>query len=211
MDSDEFRSAIEETMSVELERLGSSKTLVALTDADLTVERVVRTVANSERAAADTFEAWADDEDHEGARKTFDALGSQERDHYDQVVALLEGDHDADDAAGGPMHERLRSLETATDRLGGVVGRSLVSDRMHLQVINFFVNESDERRADAFRDLRTETAAQGDRASSLLEDVCDGSGDWNRAQERAEDVIAVAYESYADSLDDLGLDPKPIC
>ncbi|MDS0473712.1 rubrerythrin family protein [Natrinema sp. 1APR25-10V2] len=211
MDADDFQPAIEESMGTELERLGSSKLLVAHTNADLTTERVLQTAADSERAAAETFEAWVDDEDHDGARDAFAEFRDQERDHYERVTALLEGDHESDGADGGPMHDRLRSLETTAERLGGLVGRSLVGDRTHLQVVNFFVNEGDERRADAFRELRSETAAQGDRALAVLEDVCDEAEDWNRARAAAEDVIEAAYEVYAASLNELGLDPKPIC
>ncbi|WP_226481158.1 rubrerythrin family protein [Natrinema amylolyticum] len=210
MDAAEFRESIEESMSVELDRLGSSKLLVALTDADLTEERVLRTAAESERAATETLETWADDEEHEDARRAFREYREQERDHYDRITAMLVDDEfDAGDA--GPMHAELRSLETTTARLGGLVGRALVADRTHLQLISFFVNEGDEERADRFRELRSETAAQGDRAAELLADVCEESDDWERARTVAEDVIDIAYDAYADSLDELGLDPKPIC
>ncbi|QSW98457.1 rubrerythrin family protein [Haloterrigena alkaliphila] len=211
MDADEFRRSVEESMAVELERLGSSKLLVALTDAELTEEMVLRTAANSERAAVDTFEAWVDGADHDDARAAFTDCRDEEREHYDRVAALLEGEHEVDTADGGPMHDRLRSLETDTARLGGLVGRSLVGERTHLQVVSFFVNEGDERRADVFRELRTETAAQGDRALEVLEELSDSEEEWDRARTAAEEVIDVAYESYAQSLDDLGLDPKPIC
>lgn len=211
MDADEFQRTIEESMSVELERLGSSKLLVAQTEANLTEETVLRTVADGERTAADTFEAWADDEAHEGARNAFAEYREQERDHYERIAAMLEGEHEADTADADPMHDRLRTLETTVSRLGGVVGRSLVGERTHLQVVSFFVNEGDERRADVFRDLRSETATQGERALELLEDVCAGDEDWDRARTAAEDVIDDAYEAYAGSLDELGLDPKPIC
>jgi|AntDeeMetagen285_2_1112576.scaffolds.fasta_scaffold04257_2 hypothetical protein len=211
MDADEFQRTIEESMSVELERLGSSKLLVARTDANLTAEAVLWTVADGERNAANTFGMWADDEDHEDARNAFTEYRERERDHYDRVVALLDGEHEPDDSDADPMHDRLRTLETTVDRLGGVVGRALVADRTHLQVVSFFVNEGDERRADVFRALRSETAAQGDRALELLADVCEGSDDWDRARMVAEDMVDIAYEAYADSLDDLGLDPKPIC
>ncbi|WP_254522402.1 rubrerythrin family protein [Natrinema caseinilyticum] len=211
MTATEFQSALEESMSVELERLGSSKLLIALTDADLTAEHVLRTAADSECAAAETFETWVDDEADESARDAFAEFRDQERDHFDRVVAMLDSEDEVTDVDGGPMHDRLRSLETTLDRLGGAVGRALVGDRTHLQVVNFFVNDGDERLADSFRDLRTETAAQGDVAGALLEEVCDESGDWDRARASAEYVIDVAYESYADSLDELGLDPRPIC
>ncbi|MFC4544165.1 rubrerythrin family protein [Halosolutus amylolyticus] len=213
MDAADFQRTVEEATTTELERLGSSKLLVALTDADLTEERVLRTAADSERAAIETFEAWAADEAHADARDAFAAFRDAERDHYDRVVALLDGSHDAADADAGGMHDRLRSFETTAPRLGGVVGRSLVGERTHLQVVSFFVNEGDERRADEFRELRAETSAQGDRAASVLETVCEEREDdaWDRASEAAADVVDDAYEAYADSLDDLGIDPKPIC
>ncbi|SER58345.1 rubrerythrin family protein [Natrinema salaciae] len=211
MDAAAFRDSIDESMTVELERLGSSKLLVALTDADLTEETVLRTAAASERAAMETLETWADDEEHDGARQLFGEYRDQEREHYDRITAMLEGEPAFDAEEPDPMHAELRSLESTTARLGGIVGRALVADRTHLQLINFFVNEGDERRADAFRELRTETAAQGDRAAELLEEICTESDEWDRARGVAEDVIDIAYDAYADSLDDLGIDPKPIC
>ena len=210
-DPADFRRELEDAADTELERLASSKLLVALTDAELTAETVLRVVADSERAATETFDAWADDEAHDAAREAFVDVRDQEREHYERVVNLLDGEHDDADATGGPMHETLRSLEATIPRLGGLVGRSMVGERTHLQVVSFFVNEGDERRADQFRDLRGETAAQGDRALEVLADVCDGDEDWDRARAAAETVIESAYEAYADSLDDLGLDPKPIC
>ncbi|WP_246998907.1 rubrerythrin family protein [Halosolutus gelatinilyticus] len=210
MDGAELQRTIEDSMTVELERLGSSKRLVALTSADLTADRVLRIAADSERAAVETFEAWAADEEHPDARDAFAEFRDQEREHYDRVVDLLDSEHDGDGADGGEMHDRLRSFEPTEARLGGVVGRALVAERTHLQVVNFFVNEGNERRADCFRELRSETTAQGDRAAAILEGVCDDEN-WDDAVSAAEDVIAAAYAAYADSLDDLGLDPKPIC
>jgi hypothetical protein len=211
MDAAELRETIEESMAVELERLGSSKLLVAHTGADLSAEHVLWTVADAERAAADTFDAWAAAEDHDEARRFFAECREQERDHYDRVVDMLEGTHAADDATAGPMHERLRSFAATPARLGGLVGRAMVGDRAHLQVVSFFVNEGQEGRADSFRELRSETRAQGDRALELLEAVCAGREDRDRALAAAEEAIDAAYGSYADSLDELGLDPKPIC
>ncbi|ELY90511.1 ferritin family protein [Natrinema altunense] len=210
MDATDFQQSIEASMTVELDRLGSSKLLVALTDADLTEGRVLRTAARSERAAMETLEAWATDETNEDVRRLFAEYRDQEHDHYDRITAMLADDEvDAGDA--GPMHAKLRSLEATTARLGGLVGRALVADRTHLQLISFFVNEGDTKRADCFRELRTETAAQGDRAAERLGDVSTDSDDWERARTVAEDVIDIAYGAYADSLADLGVDPKPIC
>ncbi len=211
MDAAEFRDAVEESMETELERLGSSKRLVALTDADLTEERVLRSAADSERVAAETLAAWADDEDHDEAREAFAEFRDQERDHYDRITDLLEGDRESDTDGIDPMHAELRSLESTAARLGGLVGRALVGDRTHLQMVSFFVNEGDESRADRFRELRSETIAQGERAAGLLAEVCADEGEWDEARAAAEDVIDAAYGAYAGSLDELGLDPKPIC
>lgn len=210
MDAADFQDSVAESMAVELERLGSSKLLVALTDADLAEPTVLRIAAASERAAMETLEAWADHEDHADARQLFAEYREQERDHYDRIAADLE-DESAVDGDAGSMHEHLRSLEPTAARLGGLVGRAMVGDRTHLQLVNFFVNEGDEQHADRFRELRTETATQGEQAAALLEEVCTEDDDWERARTAAEDAITAAYEAYADSLDDLGLDPKPIC
>ncbi|OAQ51776.1 transcription antitermination protein [Natrinema mahii] len=211
MDADEFEDAVAESMTTELERLGSSKRLVALTDADLTETQVLRTAADSERVAAATLAAWADDEDHDGAREVFAEFRTQERDHADRITDLLAGDYDGDAEGVDPMHAELRSLESTAARLGGLVGRALVGDRTHLQVVSFFVNEGDEERADCFRELRSETAAQGERAAALLAEITADDDEWDEARAAAEAVIDAAYGAYADSLDELGLDPKPIC
>ncbi|RKD95343.1 ferritin family protein [Halopiger aswanensis] len=214
MDAADFQRDLEASKDTELERLASSKLLVALTDADLTAERVLRIAADSECAAAETFGAWADDESHGDAQALFSEFRDQEREHCERVLDLLEGEDGGEydpDTTGGPMHDRLRSLEETVPRLGGLVGRALVTERTHLQVVSFFVNEGDERRAERFRELRSETATQGERAADLLETTCDGSEDRDRAAEAAADVIDAAYDAYADSLEDLGLDPKPIC
>ncbi|OLZ41873.1 rubrerythrin family protein [Natrinema saccharevitans] len=211
MDADGFRDAVEESMATELERLGSSKRLVALTDADLSEERVLRSAADSEYTAAKTLEGWADEADHDGAREAFAEFGEQERDHYDRIADLLEGDHEFETDGIDPMHAELRSLESTAARLGGLAGRALVGDRTHLQVVSFFVNEGDESRADCFRELRTETVAQGERAAALLAEITADEGEWDEARAAAEAVIDAAYGAYADSLDELGLDPKPIC
>jgi len=210
MDADEFEDAVAESMATELERLGSSKRLVALTDADLTETQVLRTAADSERVAAATLAEWADDEDHDGAREVFAEFRAQERDHADRITDLLEGDYDGDAEGVDPMHAELRSLESTAARLGGLVGRALVGDRTHLQVVSFFVNEGDESRADLFRELRSETVAQGERAAALLAEIT-ADDELDEARAAAEAVIDAAYGAYADSLDELGLDPKPIC
>lgn len=218
MDGPSFREAVEAACATELDRLGSNRLLVALTDAELTTPAVLEVAAASEAAARDTFAAWADDEGDETARERFAAVAERERDHYERVLDSLR-DADPEAAAAfdpgddpGPVHGYLRTREETVPRLAaGTVGRGLVSLRTHAQVIAFFVNEPDERRADLFRDLRAETEAALSDGLALLEEQCESEDDWDRARSSAEYVVTLAYDSYADALRGMGVDPRSIC
>ncbi|MXR40985.1 rubrerythrin family protein [Halobaculum sp. WSA2] len=220
MDGEAFRERVESAKATELDRIGSNKLLIALTDATLESDAVLRAAADSEHAAHNTFAAWADeagggDDDvgDEGAAELFEWLAERERDHRERVLdslADLGVDHDPVD--GGTMHEYLRAREDPVERVAaGTVGRGLVSDRSHLQIVSFFVNEGDEPRADLFRDLRAETEEELKRGLTLLEDACETEEDWERARMVAEYVIRIAYDDYADALTGMGIDVKPVC
>jgi hypothetical protein len=210
MDAATFRENVETATATELDRLGSQQALVALTDADLDRETVLRAAAQSEHVARETFAEWADDEANAHAAETFARLAERERDHYERVVAELDGEFDPTDAVD-PMHDHLRGLDDTVARAAGLVGRSLASDRTQLQVVNFFVNEADERRADLFRDLREDTRNEGSAGGELLENRCDDEAERERAQAVAEETVRIAYDDYAETLEGMGLDPKPIC
>ena len=210
MDGQTFVEEVEAAKATELDRLGSSRLLVALTEANLEEERVLAVAAASEYAAAETFHGWAADEPDEGARAAFDDVAAQEDDHYERVVADLEDFEPP--TAPGPMHAYLRGREDTVERVAtGLVARPLVSVRAHTQVISFFVNEADRARADLFRELKTDTQAVIETGARLLSERCDSADDWGRASATAEYLIQVAYDDYADGLAEMGLDPKPIC
>ncbi|WP_137283554.1 ferritin family protein [Halorussus salinisoli] len=210
MDAASFPDDIEDAKATELDRLGSQQALVALTDADLDAETVLRAAARSEETARETFAGWADSEENADAGETFAGLAEREADHYERVVAELEAEFSPTDETD-PMHDYLRGLDTTVERAAGLVGRSLATDRTQLQVVNFFVNEADERRADLFRDLRDDTQEGVTVGTDLLAAHCDGEDDWERAREVAEEVVQIAYDDYAETLQGMGLDPKPIC
>lgn len=214
MDADSFPEAVESAKATELDRLGSQQSLVALTDADLDAEAVLRAAARSEATARETFAEWAETESDAAAREAFADLADREDDHYERVVAELDGGDDADgedpDDPIDPMHESLRDLDDTVERAAGLVGRSLVADRTLLQVVNFFVNEADRDRADLFRELREDTRESVSTGADLLARHAE-DGDWERARETAEAVVQVAYDDYAETLDGMGLDPKPVC
>lgn len=210
MDADALRARIEEEKRTELDRLGSSKLLVGLTDADLTRRSVLELAANSEFAARETFREWADGEDDPDARAAFQRVADQEDDHYQQVVDLL--DESFEPSGGGVLHAYLRGRTDTVERVGaGMVGRPLYSLRAYTQIVSFFVNEADETTADAIRALKQDTEATVDRGGELLETVCEDEADWDRAAAAAEYAVQLVYDDYADALTELGLDVKSVC
>ena len=209
MDGADFVETVRESNATALDRLGSDKALIATTDAALERGRVLEAAAAAEARAAVTFESWADDEADDRAREAFREAAARERDHHEHVVAL--GDEAAADPPPDALHEYLRGLEGTVERAAaGLVGRPLVASRSLLQVINFFVNEGDREAAGTVRDLRAETddqvAAGGDVVAAVCED-----GDRAHAEDAAEGAIDAAYGEYADGLEALGIDPKPVC
>jgi len=210
MNASDLQAAVETAKATELDRLGSSKLLIALTDAELDRESVLRAAATSELAARETFATWAAEESHAAAADLFADVADQEQRHYERVADLL--GEDVEPPGSGPMHGYLRDREGAIERLaGGLLGRTLVSDRTHVQVISFFVNEADETAANVFRDLRTETADAQDRGLELLDSVCETDEEWETAEAVANYVVQLAYDDYTDVLVGMGVEPKPIC
>ena len=212
MDADAFHRRVEAEKRTELSRLGSNKLLVALTGADLTPSAVLRVAAHAESAAHETFREWAADEQNDRARAAFEAAAEREADHLDRVLdAFDDSGADFEPADGGSLHASLRGRTGTVERLAaGFVGRGLVADRTHAQLIGFFIHEADEARANLFRDLRTETTASLDDGLSLLADLC-ADDDWETAASAATYTIQVAYDDYADALAGMGVDPRPVC
>lgn len=209
MDASEFIATLRRERSTKLDRLGSDKALVATTSARLDTEPVLDAAARSEARAVETFETWAAEADDERVREAFADAAATERDHYDRVAERLDGEVDA---AADPLHDHLRGLDDPIERVAaGLVARPLVASRSLLQTINFFVNDADETTAQLFRDLRSETDAMAEEGAELLEALCESDADWDRALDAASETVDVAYGAYADALEGMGIDPKPVC
>ena len=209
MDEADFVEQVRESNETALQRLGSEKALVATTNASLDRETVLERAAAAEARAAATFEAWVEDESNDTASTVFADAAERERKHYDTVCEL--GEIEVTEPSVDALHRHLRGLDETVERVGaGLVGRPLVASRSLLQVINFFVNEADTAAADTFRELRTETDEQVETGSSVLASVCE-SDDWDRAARAAGDAIDTAYTEYAETLEEMGVDPKPVC
>jgi len=214
MDGATLIERVETDADTELRRLGSDKYLLAATGADLSPAPVVRSVARTAASGRETFAAWAEAGEGEAAA-AFAAAADEEGDHYDRIVAELAaitGSEERPEPADDAVADALAAAERAPERVGaGLVGRSLVADRTLLQAVNFFVNEGDEARADLFREFRGVASDRLDGSAAVIDAVCTDDGEYERARTAAVTVIEAAYEEYAAALEEMGLDPKPVC
>ncbi|GAB3032962.1 rubrerythrin family protein [Natronobiforma cellulositropha] len=208
-DSETFLETVEDENRTALSRLGSSKSLFAATGGEIDAEPVLEATGDAEYAAWQTFAGWADDEDDEVARAVFEATADEEEGHYGVVVETLGGEHDPDETPA--LHEYLRELEGTPERLGGLVGRTLASDRSKTQVVGFFVGDADPQTAALFREFGDDLDGQLERALEALEAVCESEADWEQAEAAATGAIEAAYGEYVEVLEGMGANPKPVC
>lgn len=217
MNADALLDAVREATATELSRLGSSKALYAATGGNLDAESVFRAAAIAERAAAETFEAWADAEGNEAAAAAFRETAAEERGHAERVREELDGaaeaggEATASDEDTPAMATHLREIDDTVARAGGFLGRVLVADESKSQYVGYFVGDADPSSAAVFRDLRGDLEGQRERALDLLEAVCETDEDWDRAEAAAGGAIEAAYEAHVETLESLGVDPKPVC
>jgi hypothetical protein len=210
MSADDVHERVRSELATELSRLGSSKALYAATEGELNADRVLRAAAVAELAAAETFEAWADDEEDDAAAEVFAAIAAEERDHFDRVREELDDDPElGDDLPAIPSH--LRSLDGTLERAGALLGRVLVADESKSQYVGYFVGDADPQTAAVFRDLRGDLESQRERALDLIDRVGVDEADLEVAREAAAAVVEIAYEEHVETLESLGVDPKPVC
>ncbi|WP_254762645.1 rubrerythrin family protein [Natrinema marinum] len=209
-DPDTFVETVSEANQTALSRLGSSKSLYADTGGDIDTEPVLEATADAEYAAWQTFLEWADDEADDEARAAFEATAEEERDHYETVDGKLADDEYEPEEVPN-LHEYLRDREETVERVGAFVGRILASKRSKDQVVGYFVGDADPQTASLFRGFGEELDDQLERATELLEDVCETDEDWERAEEAATGAIQAAYDEYVETLEGMGANPKPVC
>ncbi|WP_424016559.1 hypothetical protein ACOZ4N_11700 [Halorientalis pallida] len=207
MDGQQFLDRVRENERTALERLGSDKALLAATGADLDTDTVLGVLAATELFHADAFRRWSEETDDERVAEAFATAAETAGDHADRLDADLDAVPDesgVETGVGGQDGDGERAA-------AGLVGASLVLDRILLQAVNFFVNEADERRADLIRAVRSEADDRRDAGLALLADLCESDDEWERAATAAEAAVAAAYDDYVATLDDMGIDPKPVC
>jgi hypothetical protein len=210
--TDDFIESVRTENKTALSRLGSSKALYAETDGDIEAETVLRAAAIAEDAARETFELWADNESNDDAASIFSDLAEQEADHYETVAGKLDDAPDAGDIDELPaIQSTLRGFESTIERAGGLVGRCLVAKKSKEQYTGYFVGDADPRTASVFRELGGDVEDQLDRAVDLVESIAESDDDLDRAREAASEAIQAAYDEYTESLESMGVNPKPVC
>ena len=211
MTASEFVDAVSEANQTALSRLGSSKALYAETDGDLDPEHVLRAAAIAEDAASETFQAWADDEQNAEAAELFARVADEEADHFETVAAELDDAPRAADNDVPAIQSVLRGFDDTVERVGGLVGRCLVAQTSKEQYTGYFTGEADPQTASLFRGLGSDVAEQIDAAADLIDAVCADEADRERAHDAAGEAIQAAYDEYTESLEAMGVNPKPVC
>jgi hypothetical protein len=207
MNAADFVDSVRQAQQTELSRLGSSKSLYADTEGEMEEDAVLAAVADTFHHAAATFEDWADATDGPAAEFFADAAdlaGEQ----YGTVAGEL-GDHEA--STPSPLAESMQALDTAPERVAGVLGWTLVVENKTSQAVGFFVGQAAPGTASTFRDVRDAVESLADDAADTLADACATDADEDLAHEAAVDTIQAAYDDYFDTLEDLGVNPKPVC
>jgi hypothetical protein len=208
MNAQEFVDAVREDEKTPLSRLGASKALYADTEGEMDDETVLAAAGDRAHHAAETLTAWADEETDETAAGLFADLAETERDHA-ETVAGEHGDYEPGDPPGVQTH--LRSVEGTVERLGALVGWALAAGNNADQVVGYFVGQASPRTASTFRAVSGDYDDHVEAASEALATVCESDDDWERAREAAGATITADYDDYFETLEALGVNPKPVC
>ena len=211
MTASDFVDSVSEANQTALSRLGSSKLLYAETEGNLDPEHVLRAAAIAEDAASRTFEAWSDDEASDDAADLFASVADEEAAHFETVGDELNDPPQAADSDVPAIQSVLRGFDETVERAGGLVGRSLVAKKSKEQYTGYFTGEADPQTASVFRGLGDDVDDQIDAAADLVDAVCESDADRERAHDAASEAIQAAYDEYTESLEAMGVNPKPVC
>jgi hypothetical protein len=201
MDGTDLVDAVREDNRTELSRLGSSKSLYADTEGEMEPDAVLRVAADTAHYATETFEGWAG----EGV-DAFAAAAARERDHYESIAAELDAHQPGERPAAV---ESIHALEAPVDRLGGLVGWTLVAEEKASQCSGFFTGQADPQTASLFRGFGDDYQASRQEALDALVALCDDG--WAGAETAATGAVGAAYDEYFETLESLGVNPKPVC
>lgn len=209
MDADAFSAEFWDDNETPLSRLGSSKSLYALTGGEMDAAAVRTAVAAEFALAGRTFESWSADEANGDAAALFGDAAEDAREHRD--VADPDFDPETDDPHEYPEYDVLADLTDTVERVGGLYGRLVVAHTRAEQTVGFFVGDADPASSNDFRGIRDDLAERLDDALDALGEVCDDDDDWSAARDAADRIVEVAYDDYVTTLESMGVKPKNVC
>jgi hypothetical protein len=203
MNADDLTEAVRADQQTELSRLGSSKMLYADTRGEMEPDAVTAAAAARERDAHETFDAWSADTEGEAADIFADAAAGA----ADRLDATDVAPADREFA----VYEILADFDGSVERLGGFLGWTLVDKKVKEQLTGFFTGQADPQTASTYRSAGSEIEELRADAGDLLETACETEADWEAAEAAAIAVVEAAYEEYFETLEELGVNPKPVC
>jgi hypothetical protein len=206
MDGPTFADELRDEYETELSRLGSSKSLYALTGGEMNGPGVRAAAADEFESAATVLADYASAETNEFAGDAFENAVERAERHRDAVESE-EGTPDA----SRPMYDVLSGFETSQERAAGLFARALVTRAAVSQMVGFFVGEAESSSADTFRTVRDDLDDEVDEALQALDEVCVRDEDWDPAREAASAVIEAAYDDFVETLEGMGVEPKNVC
>ncbi len=204
MNGAEFLTQVETELQTELSRIGSSKSLYADTVGEMEPEAVLAAAADSADHAGGTFESWTAESD----LSVFSEAESRIRDHHEEILSELDEHEQGESPAAVTA---AREADDDPERLGALVGWSLVTERKSTQSSGFFTGQADPQTASIFRSFGDDYETLREQALNSLETVCEGDEEWEQALSAATAVIEAAYDEYFETLEELGMNPKPVC
>ncbi|UIO99810.1 transcription antitermination protein [Halobaculum sp. CBA1158] len=211
MDAATFSREFRDDNETPLSRLGSSKSLYALTGGEMDAGAVRTAVAAEFALAGRTFESWSADEANGDAAALFGDVAEDAREHRDTADADV--DPAGDDVHEYPEYDVLADLDATAERAGGLYGRLVLAHTRTEQTVGFFVGDADPASSNEFRAVRDDLDDRLDDALDLLASVCEGDddGDWAAARDAADAVVDAAYDDYVETLESMGVKPKNVC
>ncbi|WP_129114135.1 transcription antitermination protein [Halegenticoccus tardaugens] len=206
MDGPTFVETLRADNETALSRLGSSKSLYALTGGEMDAPSVRAAARDEAESAYVIFEEWAETESRDEAAALFAAVAETEERHRDEIESEG-GDPDTD----RPMYETLAGFDDAVERVAGLLARSVVAKETAAQMVGFFVGSAKTSSADTFRGIRGDFDDQTGEAARALDEICERDEDWERAESAANAVVQAAYDDYVETLESMGVKPKNVC
>jgi hypothetical protein len=204
MDSTDLLDAVNSDLRTELSRLGSSKSLYAVTEGKMDTGPVLTALATRAHHTAALLDEWGKD--------TGNAVFSDAAEMVDHQHDEIRAELSAHDPGARPYTvDAMTEYTDTAQRLGAVLGWTLVAERTASQASGFFTGQADPSTASTFRSFGDEYEQLRSEAAAALDGVCTDEDDYERATAAATAVVEAAYDEYVETLESLGVNPKPVC